>query len=261
MLPIIAMLVLAASSPAGTTTLPLHGPWPEPRPETTLDQSDEARQEKEVPKAKGRRADSENMDDETGTEPPLPIEMEDTGAYALCIAELKKTGAAFSEAKRIDDGEGCGIDRPIELRSLGGGIALEPAATLRCRTAVNLVRWTHEVVVPMLEKSRPEDTLASVDQASAYVCRNRNSSETGKITEHARGTAIDVAGFSFRSGQNFAISPREEDSTLNGAFQRAIASAACLYFSTVLDPGTDKAHETHLHLDTLRRKDGYRYCW
>jgi hypothetical protein len=113
----------------------------------------------------------------------------------------------------------------------------------------------------MLEKSRPEETLASVDQASAYVCRNRNSAETGKISEHARGTAIDIAGFTFRSGKTFTIAPREEDSTLNGAFQRAITSAACLYFSTVLDPGSDKAHETHLHLDMLARKGGYRYCW
>ena len=75
------------------------------------------------------------------------------------------------------------------------------------------------------------------------------------------GNAIDIAGFTFKSGKTFTIAPREEDATLNGAFQRTIASAACLYFSTVLDPGSDKAHETHLHLDTLKRKGGYRYCW
>jgi hypothetical protein len=199
--------------------------------------------------------------DETAAEPPPLIEAEDPATYAHCTAELKALGAEFSEAKRIDEGGGCGIDRPVELRSLGAGTLLEPAGTLRCRTAVNLVRWTHEVVVPMLERSRPGETLVSVEQASAYVCRNRSSSETGKISEHARGTAIDVAGFTFRSGTSFAIAPREEDSTLNGAFQRAIASAACLYFTTVLDPGSDRAHETHLHLDTLERKHGYRYCW
>ena len=89
----------------------------------------------------------------------------------------------------------------------------------------------------------------------------RGGAETGKISEHAHGNAIDIAGFTFKSGKTFTIAPREEDSTLNGAFQRSIASAACLYFSTVLDPGSDKAHETHLHLDTMKRKGGYRYCW
>nr|WP_312858622.1 extensin family protein [Rhizobium sp. G21] len=93
------------------------------------------------------------------------------------------------------------------------------------------------------------------------MCRNRNSASNGKISEHAHGSAVDIAAFTFKSGATLTISPREEDSTLNGAFQRAVASAACLYFSTVLDPGSDAAHETHLHLDTLTRKGGYRYCW
>lgn len=192
---------------------------------------------------------------------PPPIETEDASQLASCIAELKSIGAEFTEAKRIDEGNGCGIDRPLELKSLGGGIALSPPGTMRCRTAINLARWTHDVVVPMLAKSQPMETVAEVHQASTYICRKRNNADTGKISEHAHGNAVDIAGFTFKSGKTFTIQPREEDSTLNGAFQRSIATAACLYFSTVLDPGSDKAHETHLHLDTLKRKGGYRYCW
>lgn len=260
MLPLISALLLAAASPASTTILPLHGPRPEPRPEQTRDATGKTMPEE--PATEDKRESPEPIgDDEEKITEPSPIEAEDAAAYALCIADLKTFGVDFSEAKRIDDGDGCGIDRPIELRSLGDGVTLTPSGTMRCRTAMNLVRWTHEVVVPMLEKSRPEEALATVDQASAYVCRNRNNTDTGKISEHARGTAIDIAGFTFRSRKTFTIAPREEDSTLNGAFQRAITSAACLYFSTVLDPGSDKAHETHLHLDMLARKGGYRYCW
>ncbi len=169
-------------------------------------------------------------------------------------------GVEFSEAKRIDDGNGCGIDRPLDVTSVGGGVALSPPGTLRCRTALELARWTREAVAPMLKKARPGETLSAINQASTYVCRKRNGAETGKISEHAHGAAIDVAGFTFKSGETFAIQPREEDSDLDGAFQRAITAAACLYFTTVLDPGSDAAHETHLHLDTLERKGGYRYC-
>ena len=170
-------------------------------------------------------------------------------------------GVEFTEVKRIDEQNGCGIDKPLEVKSVGGGVTLAPPGTLRCQTAVNLARWTRDVVIPMLKKTQPTETLVQVNQASTYVCRKRNNAETGKISEHAHGNAVDIAGFTFKSGKAFTISPREEDSTLNGAFQRAIATAACLYFTTVLDPGSDKAHETHLHLDVLKRKGGFRYCW
>jgi hypothetical protein len=233
-----------------SATLPLQGPVPEPRPDS-------------APPAIEKTGEPKEADDKV--EPPevevRPIDKEDPELFAACSAELNALGAGFSEAKRIDDGHGCGIDRPLEVKSLGHGVALSPPGMLRCQAAVNLTRWTHDVVIPMLKKSQPAETLAAVNQASAYVCRKRNGASTGKISEHARGTAIDIAGFTFKSGRTFTIAPREEEPTLNGAFQRAIAAAACLYFSTVLDPGSDAAHETHLHLDTIERRGGYRYCW
>jgi hypothetical protein len=250
-------------------TLPETVPVPEPRPDIA-----ESSEEKPVEKAKPGDVQPENKSQPADTKPskddkadveeayvPPPIETEDPKLYARCTAELKAIGAQFNETERINDGNGCGIDRPIELKSLGNGVTVAPPSTLRCRTAVNLARWTRDIVIPMLRKSQPKEALAVVNQASAYICRKRNGADTGKISEHAHGNAVDIAGFTFKSGKTFTIAPREEDSTLNGAFQRAIASAACLYFSTVLDPGSDKAHETHLHLDTLGRKGGYRYCW
>ena len=62
------------------------------------------------------------------------------------------------------------------------------------------------------------------------------------------------------NGQKMEMKPRVEDSTLEGAFQRTATAGACLHFTTVLSPGSDAAHETHLHLDVLERKGGYRYC-
>ncbi|MFC3164663.1 extensin family protein [Ciceribacter thiooxidans] len=44
------------------------------------------------------------------------------------------------------------------------------------------------------------------------------------------------------------------------AFQRALNAAACLYFTTVLSPGSDDAHRNHMHLDVMKRTGGYRYC-
>lgn len=258
------MLIIVLSALLASLDLPPVGPVPERRPER-IDTSEELKDAPdEVPDTEspsGRTASEGAKKEHQEPYTPPPIEVEDPALFATCTAELKTMGAEFVETKRIDDGNGCGIDRPIELKSLGNGVALSPPGTMRCRAAVNLARWARDVVTPMLRKAQPKETLAKVEQASTYVCRKRNGSDSGKISEHAHGNAIDIAGFTFKSGKVFSITPRQEEPTLNGAFQRTIASAACLYFSTVLDPGSDKAHETHLHLDTLTRKGSYRYCW
>uniref|UniRef100_UPI002617FC8A extensin family protein n=1 Tax=uncultured Rhizobium sp. TaxID=155567 RepID=UPI002617FC8A len=42
--------------------------------------------------------------------------------------------------------------------------------------------------------------------------------------------------------------------------QRSLNAMACLYFTTVLSPGSDAAHQDHLHLDVIKRNSGFRYC-
>ena len=53
---------------------------------------------------------------------------------------------------------------------------------------------------------------------------------------------------------------RQDDGTAEAAFQRALNALACLYFTTVLSPGSDAAHQDHLHLDVIKRRSGFRYC-
>lgn len=177
-----------------------------------------------------------------------------------CLADLNAYGVAYRELPAIDDSSGCGIAHPIVVTSLGHGIALHPEGTMRCETALQFALWTTNVILPTLKIARPAEELAGLDQASGYVCRKRNGAQSGKISEHARGNAIDIAALRFKSGDVFQLKPRLQDSTMDGALQRAITAAACLYFSTVLAPGSDAAHQDHLHLDLLERRDGYRFC-
>ena len=191
----------------------------------------------------------------------LTIEPESDADHSECIKELESLGVVFREIPRIDDGNGCGIDKPIIVSKALPGITLKPEATLRCPTALALARWMKGSVMPAASVALPESgEITTINQASAYICRLRNGAEAGKISEHARGNAIDIASFSFGKGEDVAIRSRREDSTLTGAFQRTVSAAGCLYFTTVLDPESDVAHETHFHLDVIRRKGGYRYC-
>jgi hypothetical protein len=195
------------------------------------------------------------------TPPVIPIENEDDATYKACTAALTAMGATFQEQKRVDDGNGCGMDRPITVTRLSPSVALQPEGTFRCETALQLARMTRDMIVPTANLSLPDmGALKAVNHASGYVCRNRNSAETGKMSEHARGNAVDIAALTFEGGAVPMVIAKQDDGTLPAAFQRSLNAFACLYFTTVLSPGSDAAHQDHLHLDVIKRKSGFRYC-
>ena len=193
--------------------------------------------------------------------PPPTVVTEDEAGFKACTAALKDLGATFEQPARIDDGNGCGIDRPITLTRLSPTVALEPAGTFRCETALQLARMTRDMIAPAAKLGLSDKgALKTVNQASGYICRNRNSAENGKISEHARGNAVDIAALTFERGTVPMVIAKQDDGTFAAAFQRSLNAMACLYFTTVLSPGSDAAHQDHLHLDVIKRNSGFRYC-
>lgn len=200
-----------------------------------------------------------------GLQPAAPaairVEPEDPEQFAACRAELETLGAVFEAAAPIDDGEGCGMSHPITVREILPGIRLAPEATFRCETALQLARLTRETIIPTARIALADKgELKAIHQASAYICRNRNSATTGKISEHAHGNAVDIAALEFDKGIVPMAIAAQDDGTFPAAFQRSLNAAACLYFTTVLSPGSDEAHRDHLHLDVIERKGNYRFC-
>ncbi|MEN3148222.1 extensin family protein [Neorhizobium sp. IRAMC:178] len=191
--------------------------------------------------------------------PPPPLVEENPDELKACLAELTSLGAKFEPTDPIDEGGGCGIESPIDVAEVLPGVSLG-GATMRCKTAVSMAHWLKDTVQPALNIAMPGRRITGLVPGSTYACRLRNSASTGKISEHARGNAFDVAAFKLDNGEKITMKPRDEDSTMEGAFQRTATAGACLHFTTVLSPGSDAAHQNHLHLDVLERKDGYRYC-
>ncbi len=194
--------------------------------------------------------------------PPDPAPLSETPEeLAMCLKDLKAMGADFSEEPKIDGEAGCGIAHPVTVRRILPDVALEPEATVRCETALSLARMTRDMLIPAAARAFPDrPKLSGINQASGYVCRNRNSAETGKISEHAYGNAIDIAGLTFGKESVPVMIARQDDGTAEAAFQRAFNAIACLYFTTVLSPGSDATHQDHLHLDVIKRNSGFRYC-
>lgn len=278
------IVILAALSCIGLLTnagLPEKGPRPEIRPGKSIT-AEPTPGLPPKPEPKPERPDTETppvTQPPSGSSPPLEkqgpklpsqqtleeqhltIAPESDAEHSECVKELQALGVVFKDISRIDDGNGCGIDKPIKVTEVLPGIKLKPDAVFRCPVALGLARWMKESVIPAARVAAPDQgSIVGINQASSYICRLRNGAETGKVSEHARGNAIDIASFSFEKGKDIAVQPRREDSTLIGAFQRTVSSAGCLFFTTVLDPESDAAHETHFHLDVLERKGGYRYC-
>lgn len=143
---------------------------------------------------------------------------------------------------------GCGIENPVRVTSVAG-VRLSNAATINCDTAKALRQWITQAVEPTYGKGK----IVEVKVAASYACRSRNNQRGAKVSEHARGNAIDIAGFTFSNGKSVSVL-RNYDKTM-----RKVHKAACGTFGTTLGPGSDGFHEDHLHFDIARYRGG-PYC-
>lgn len=181
--------------------------------------------------------------------PPVPTD------ELACRARLRALGVEFTDQAPISEPAGCIVAHPVNVRSLGGSVGIEPDAVLNCATAEATARFLTEVVAPAA-KSVFGQAVVAISHGSAFVCRPRNG--TTKLSEHAFGNAIDIGGFKLADGRTVNVAattdPREAD------FLSKVRMAACGPFKTVLGPGTDADHAQHFHLDLAQRRNGGTYC-
>ena len=144
--------------------------------------------------------------------------------------------------------KGCGLDKPVRVTSISG-IRLSQPATFSCDTAQAMKSWIENGLRPAMGRRE----VVEIRVAASYICRNRNNKKGGKISEHGRGRAVDVAGFVFADGTEWSIARN-----YNKQVRRA-HKAACGIFGTTLGPGSDGYHEDHLHFDIARHNNG-PYC-
>jgi len=138
-------------------------------------------------------------------------------------------------------------------------VRLGAQPVLACRFASPFGHWLGDLVAPMVAGSLNTE-LKGVQTGPGFACRNRNRAETGKLSAHAEGLAIDIAGFELANGSTLRVKPEGEaapDPPL-----AAIRKAACGWFTTLLGPGSDAAHADHLHVDGQQHgsSDRYRIC-
>ncbi|WP_417740675.1 extensin family protein [Salipiger sp.] len=149
----------------------------------------------------------------------------------------------------------CGIDDAVKLRSVAG-VSLSQQALVDCTTARTLKRWIEEGLKPAVGSQG--GGVAGLRVAAHYACRTRNNRPGGKVSEHGKGRAIDIAGVMLRDGSEISVL-RDWGGGAKGRALKQMHRTACGRFGTVLGPGSDGYHRDHLHFDTARYRSG-SYC-
>ena len=117
----------------------------------------------------------------------------------------------------------------------------------------NVASWLRDEAAPRVEKLG--STLRAVETYDAYECRGRNRVPGGKLSEHGKGNAVDLRSFILADGRVVTLT----DVTVTKDFRDGLRDSVCHRFTTVLGPGSDSAHESHIHVDLIERR-GYRMC-
>jgi len=191
--------------------------------------------------------------EETRPTRTTPVEPRDQA----CLARLRALGVAFTEEEPIDPFGACHVDHPLKVTSIGSGIAVTADAIMTCAVAEALALWAKGELLPAAEEHL-DAVPNEISQASTYVCRPRNNQAGAKLSEHAHANAVDIAAVGFSGREPVAIAGTSGEAAKE--FERAIRAGACDYFATVLGPGSDAAHATHLHFDLAERRGGHRLC-
>jgi hypothetical protein len=238
-----------------------------PRPGPTL-----------VALALGLAASIETMAGEPPLPPPRPPELatpEKAGgqppsqapsgdAASTCLTKLIAGGAsAEAAAAPATSVEGCGIDAPIRLLSItvaeGDVVSLPDRPLLDCQFAAVLADYVRLIVAP-LGQAMLHAKVAAIETGPGYQCRTQDGIVGAKISAHAKGLAVDFVAIEFADKRRLLVARQTGGD--EASYFRAVRTAACGWFTTVLGPGADAFHATNMHLDVDQHgsSGSYRIC-
>jgi hypothetical protein len=183
---------------------------------------------------------------------------------AACAARLKGLQVTFKALVPMGLANSCGAPAPLEVSEIAG-VSIVPAGTFTCDMVEALHGWIRNSVVPAAQHHLKKQVV-SINNATAYACRRRNGLASGKLSEHAKANALDIATLGFEDGSTINIKgdwsglKQLVGVSAKGNFLQQIRRDSCIRFTTVLGPGSDQYHGDHFHIDVARRNNGYRIC-
>ena len=196
--------------------------------------------------------------------PPEPSPAAPKGdAASTCLGKLIADGAsAAAAAAPPASAEGCEIDRPVRLSSItveGAAVSLPDRPLVACEFAAALADYVRLIVAP-LGQAMLHAKVAEIETGPGYTCRTQDHIAGAKISAHAKGLAVDFVSITLADKRRVPVErPTGAD---EASYFRAIRTAACGWFTTVLGPGADAFHANNMHLDIEQHgaSGSYRIC-
>ncbi len=187
----------------------------------------------------------------SGNAPPEPSPAAPKGdAASTCLGKLIADGAsAGAAAAPPASAEGCEIDAPVRLSSItveGGAVSLPDRPLIACEFAAALADYVRLIVAP-LGQAMLHAKVAEIETGPGYTCRTQDRIAGAKISAHAKGLAVDFVSITLADKRRVPV--ERQTGADEASYFRAIRTAACGWFTTVLGPGADAFHATNMHLD------------
>jgi len=197
--------------------------------------------------------------------PPVQSPVAPKGdAASTCLAKLTAAGASAEAAQSpATSVEGCGIDSPVRLSSIivadGDAVSLPDRPLVACEFALVLADYVRLIVAP-LGQAMLHAKVAGIETGPGYTCRTQDRIAGAKISAHAKGLAVDFMAITFADKRR-VLTERQANAE-EASYFRAVRTAACGWFTTVLGPGSDSFHANNMHLDIEQHgaSGSYRIC-
>lgn len=178
-----------------------------------------------------------------------------------CLSELGARHASFTPLPDQYFGAGCSTIQTVRLMSLASDnaqLTLTNLGPVTCPLASTFAGWAR-FGVDRAARQYLGSPLVKIETMGSYSCRN--VAGTDRLSAHATGNAIDIAGFVLADGRRITVlgnwtagTPAEQE------FLRAIHASACRRFGTVLGPDYNAAHRNHLHVELAGATARGIYC-
>lgn len=225
-----AIMVLALGVTAAAQPVP-EPPLPQPRPDTPVMAEEESEGSVDAAAGDGRG---------------LPDRIYQTACPALLA------GRIVGEMQPPLSENSCGLQSPIAVSALmvnGREIALPETPVTNCAMAMAFAGWAEEV--DSFARATLGTRIERLSTGPGYQCRLRYGAESGFLSEHGRGNAIDIAAIGFDDGTSVSVLEdwRRLPVSSEAKFLAFAHGAACARFTTVLGPEANADHEDHFHFD------------
>jgi hypothetical protein len=170
-----------------------------------------------------------------------------TRATLQCLADLSRDQIGYKSLPDRLFAGGCSAIGSVQLLEIGTPVT--NLGAMSCGLAHNFALWTREAVQPAA-RAWLGTNVARIESFGTYSCRSVNSQNGGRLSEHGRANAVDIAAFVLADGRRVTVLDG-----WNGGdgdtrkFLRAVHQAGCRRFKVVLGPDANALHRDHFHFD------------